>query len=156
MLIRHLTLRLLWSVNLTAGSHDSPSVPCMAIYVYSASFLSRYYSSDLVSPPSQCQYFANIFAEFQCHFVHNSRKTFIEAIRASPTQANVNVTFAQSEPFQIDEGPTGDISVAQSRVRRNCGNARDAWSWCSQECQKMIWDAGHKHQCRKARKGKIL
>ncbi len=57
-------------------------------HVYPAHYLSLYYSSDPVSPPSQCQYFstsglepgwpvsflpcrsANIFAEFQCHFVH--------------------------------------------------------------------------------------
>ncbi|KAK0222330.1 hypothetical protein IW262DRAFT_975155 [Armillaria fumosa] len=41
--------------------------------------------------------------------------TSIEAQKTSPTQANVNVTFAQSEPFQVDEGPTGDISTSYTR-----------------------------------------
>ncbi|SJL17086.1 uncharacterized protein ARMOST_20628 [Armillaria ostoyae] len=42
-------------------------------------------------------------------------KFLIEAIEASPTQANANVTFAQSEPFQVDEGLTGDISASSTR-----------------------------------------
>ncbi|KAK0244785.1 hypothetical protein EDD85DRAFT_212398 [Armillaria nabsnona] len=39
-------------------------------------------------------------------------KTFIEAVEASPTQTNVNVTFASSEPFQVDEGQANGISAS--------------------------------------------
>ncbi|KAK0492331.1 hypothetical protein EDD18DRAFT_1184079 [Armillaria luteobubalina] len=41
--------------------------------------------------------------------------TSIETQTISPTQANVNVTFAQSAPFQVDEDPTGDVSTSSAR-----------------------------------------
>ncbi|KAK0244787.1 hypothetical protein EDD85DRAFT_932792 [Armillaria nabsnona] len=43
-------------------------------------------------------------------FFQSAGKSFIEATEASPTQANINVAFAQSEPFQVGEGPTSVIS----------------------------------------------
>ncbi|KAK0222339.1 hypothetical protein IW262DRAFT_1460653 [Armillaria fumosa] len=41
--------------------------------------------------------------------------TSIEAQITHSTQANFNITFAQSEPFQVDEGRTGDISASSIR-----------------------------------------
>ncbi|KAK0492335.1 hypothetical protein EDD18DRAFT_1184090 [Armillaria luteobubalina] len=41
--------------------------------------------------------------------------TSIEAQTPRLTPANVNVTFAQSEPFQVYEDPTGDISTSSAR-----------------------------------------
>ncbi|KAK0201367.1 hypothetical protein DFS33DRAFT_1346643 [Desarmillaria ectypa] len=37
--------------------------------------------------------------------------TRIEAIKISPTQANKNVTFALSQLFHVDQGPTMDVSA---------------------------------------------
>ncbi|KAK0421723.1 hypothetical protein EV421DRAFT_1961668 [Armillaria borealis] len=39
-------------------------------------------------------------------------KTFIEAIKASPTAPDSNITFASSEPFQVDEGLANGISAS--------------------------------------------
>ncbi|KAK0185447.1 hypothetical protein F5146DRAFT_1165152 [Armillaria mellea] len=39
--------------------------------------------------------------------------TSIEALKASPTEVG-NVTFATSEPFQVDEGPTGDTPTSST------------------------------------------
>ncbi|KAK0432310.1 hypothetical protein EV421DRAFT_1911027 [Armillaria borealis] len=52
----------------------------------------------------------NVSAVFE-----SAGKTFIEAIKASPTAPNTNVTFAQSEPFQVDEGLTSVIPVSYTR-----------------------------------------
>ncbi|SJL17069.1 uncharacterized protein ARMOST_20611 [Armillaria ostoyae] len=41
--------------------------------------------------------------------------TFVEAIKTDPNQADANITFSQSDPFQVDEGPTGDISASSTR-----------------------------------------
>ncbi|PBK62139.1 hypothetical protein ARMSODRAFT_964354 [Armillaria solidipes] len=41
--------------------------------------------------------------------------TFVEATKTDPNQADANTTFAQSDPFQVDENPTGVISTSYTR-----------------------------------------
>ncbi|KAK0244774.1 hypothetical protein EDD85DRAFT_212194 [Armillaria nabsnona] len=73
----------------------------------------------ILSPDSNVTLFSqqveNVTATCDISVVFESEGVFfIEATKASPTQANDNVTFAQSEPFQVDDGPTDGILASST------------------------------------------
>ncbi|KAK0185457.1 hypothetical protein F5146DRAFT_1070247 [Armillaria mellea] len=64
---------------------------------------------NIVSTPKPVE---NFYATRNETLVFESAgNTSIEAIKISPTEVG-NVTFATSEPFQVDEGPTGDTPAS--------------------------------------------
>ncbi|KAK0185448.1 hypothetical protein F5146DRAFT_1143903 [Armillaria mellea] len=77
--------------------------------------IERIFSPD-VNVTSLIQLVENFMATRNVSVVFISAgQTFIEAIGASPTQVNINVMFASSEPFQVDKRPENSISLVLLR-----------------------------------------
>ncbi|KAK0244784.1 hypothetical protein EDD85DRAFT_212454 [Armillaria nabsnona] len=89
------------SVLLTWSSDDlDPSHFFIAVRIM---FSPDYNMTSFIQPVENFTATCNVSVVFRY-----AGKTFIEAIKASPTQADSNVTFASTDPFQVDEAPSTD------------------------------------------------
>jgi hypothetical protein len=87
------------SVLLTWSSDDSD--PSHFFIVVRIMFPPDYNLTSFIQPVENFTATCNVSVVFRY-----AGQTFIEAIKASPTQADSNVTFASTDPFQVDEVPS--------------------------------------------------